>query len=113
MGNWDSENMARSKREGGVMRKDNGGPIEDHKGKNRSGPISDMGKSDPDVGPEMKEGMHSFNKGYVSDHDHFSPPQEFPDNDMRGNRYMQNQNDIIDVYKRQSHSSASFAKLLT
>jgi len=95
MGRYDSEDLARSKRESKVMRRDNGGPVEAHKGINRSGPIRDDGMGDPDVGPEMREGMHSFNKGYVSDNDYFSPPGAFNDNDMRGNRYMQNQNTIV------------------
>jgi hypothetical protein len=43
----------------------------------------------PDRGPPMHEGAHHFDKGYVSDEEHFSPTRHmFPDNDMRGNNYM-------------------------
>ncbi len=76
----------------------NGGPVHAHKDKanSRQGGISDTGYGDPDVAPAMMEGPHSFNKGYVSDEEHFSPRGAFPDNDMRGNNYMNNQNKIVE-----------------
>lgn len=75
----------------------NAGPVHSHKDKAnaRQGGIRDMGHSDPDVAPAMMEGPHSFDKGYVSDEEHFSPRNAFPDNDMRGNHYMENQNKIV------------------
>lgn len=75
----------------------NAGPVHDHKDKanSRQGSIVDSGRGNPDVAPAMMEGPHSFNKGYVSDEEHFSPRDAFPDNDMRGNMYMDNQNKIV------------------
>jgi hypothetical protein len=52
-------------------------------------------ESNPDRGPPMKEGPHHFDKGYTSDHDHFSPPKEYPGDHERGNQYMKHQNEII------------------
>jgi len=48
----------------------------------------------PDRGPPMHEGAHHFDKGYDSDHDHFSP-REFPEDHERGNPYMKLQNEIV------------------
>ena len=78
-------------------RANNGGPVHAHKDKAnaRKGGISDTGRGDPDVAPAMMEGEHSFNKGYTSDEEYFSPRGAFPDNDMRGNNYMPNQNKIV------------------
>lgn len=51
--------------------------------------------SDPDRGPPMKEGAHHFDKGYVSDEDHFSPRGAYPQDHERGNDYMKLQNEIV------------------
>lgn len=50
--------------------------------------------SDPDKGPRMIEGAHSFDKGYESDSSHFSPAK-FPGDEERGNRYMNMQNEAV------------------
>lgn len=50
--------------------------------------------TNPDRGPPMMEGAHHFDKGYDSDDEQFSPTRNmFPDNDMRGNSYMQMNNE--------------------
>lgn len=54
-----------------------------------------MKNSDPDRGPKMIEGEHHYDKGYTSDHDHFSPKSEYPGDKERGNRYMEHQNEIV------------------
>lgn len=51
--------------------------------------------SNPDRGPKMIEGAHHFDKGYESDHEHFSPSKEFPGDEERGNAYMKHQNEIV------------------
>lgn len=48
----------------------------------------------PDKGPQMHEGAHHFDKGYVSDNDHFSPRGVYPGDHQRGNAYMAHQNEI-------------------
>jgi hypothetical protein len=50
----------------------------------------------PDHGPKIHEGEHHYDMGYVSDNDHFSPPDAYPDNHMRGNQYMKHQNEIVE-----------------
>lgn len=52
-------------------------------------------KSNPDRGPAMREGAHSFDKGYVSDNEYFSPSKEYPGKGERGNEYMKMQNEIV------------------
>lgn len=54
-----------------------------------------MKDKNPDRGPEMKEGAHSFDKGYVSDSEHFSPLAGSSDNHYRGNEYMKLQNEVV------------------
>lgn len=49
----------------------------------------------PDVGPPMHEGAHHFDKGYVSDEEHFSPRHTYPHEHERGNRYMHLQNEAV------------------
>lgn len=51
--------------------------------------------SDPDRGPPMHEGAHHWDKGYMSDEEHFSPKGVYPDDHMRGNAYMKHQNEIV------------------
>ena len=53
-----------------------------------------MRQGDPDRGPPMMEGAHHFDKGYVSDEEHFSPRGVYPDDHHKSNRYMQMQNEI-------------------
>jgi len=51
-------------------------------------------RSNPDKGPPMLEGAHKFDKGYDSDDEVFQPTKNmFPDNDMRGNEYMKDNNE--------------------
>lgn len=52
-------------------------------------------QKDPDRGPPMIEGAHHWDKGYDSDEEHFSPRSAYPDNHMRGNPYMNLQNEIV------------------
>lgn len=52
-------------------------------------------KGNPDKGPQMKEGAHSFDKGYVADSEYFSPDAGKSDSNYRGNRYMEMQNEIV------------------
>jgi len=54
-----------------------------------------MKDSNPDRGPAMKEGPHHYNKGYVSDSEHFSPDAGKSDDHYRGNQYMKLQNEIV------------------
>jgi len=65
---------------------------------------------DPDRGPPMHEGAHHFDKGYVSDEEHFSPKGVYPGSKERGNRYMEHQNEIV---KRDSKklNSDRFSKI--
>lgn len=50
--------------------------------------------SNPDKGPPMREGAHSFDKGYMSDDELFQPTKNmFPDNNERGNEYMKLNNE--------------------
>lgn len=49
----------------------------------------------PDKGPKMQEGAQSFDKGYVSDSEHFSPQAGKNGDDYRGNQYMKLQNEIV------------------
>ena len=50
-------------------------------------------RGNPDKGPAMHEGAHKWDKGYVSDNEHFDP---YPANDnQRGNPYMRLQNEIV------------------
>jgi hypothetical protein len=49
----------------------------------------------PDRGPKMMEGEHTWNKGYVSDEEHFSPESKSNDDDYRGNMYMDLQNEAV------------------
>lgn len=49
--------------------------------------------ANPDRGPEMKEGAHSFDKGYESDHEVISKGS-YPGENMRGNAYPKLQNEI-------------------
>jgi hypothetical protein len=50
---------------------------------------------DPDKGPQMHEGAHTFDKGYISDNEKFSPRGVYPDDHERGNRYFENQNKFV------------------
>jgi SLT domain-containing protein len=50
---------------------------------------------DPDRGPPMHEGAHHFDKGYVSDEEHFAPRGMYPGSKERGNRYMDLQNEAV------------------
>jgi len=54
-----------------------------------------MKKGNPDVGPKMIEGAHSFDKGYESDSPHFSPLAGSSEHDYRGNNYMELQNEFV------------------
>ncbi len=54
-----------------------------------------MKGKNPDVGPKMMEGAHSFDKGYVSDSSHFSPDEGKSEHAYRGNEYMKLQNEIV------------------
>ena len=55
------------------------------------------GKSnDPDKGPRMIEGEHSWNKGYVSDEERSGlGGEQYGESGQRGNRYLDLQNEII------------------
>jgi hypothetical protein len=55
-----------------------------------------MGNMDPDKGPPMTEGGYRFNKGYVSDDEHFSPHGVYPGSKERGNDYMKLQNEAVE-----------------
>lgn len=44
---------------------------------------------DPDKGPQMKEGAHTFDKGYTSDEEKFSPRGLYPHDHERGNKYFE------------------------
>jgi hypothetical protein len=57
--------------------------------------MKDGMKGNPDKGPQMKEGPHHFDKGYMSDSEHFSPEAGSSDDHYRGNRYMDLQNEIV------------------
>lgn len=54
-----------------------------------------MKGKNPDVGPKMMEGAHHFDKGYVSDSEHFSPDAGKSEHDYRGNEYMKMANEIV------------------
>lgn len=56
---------------------------------------SRLKNSNPDRGPRMIESAHYFDKGYESDNEYFSPRNEFPGNEERGNAYMKHQNEIV------------------
>jgi len=47
---------------------------------------------DPDRGPPMMEGAHSWDKGYESDEGEFSPNVSFPADQERGNKYFDMRN---------------------
>lgn len=49
--------------------------------------------SNPDKGPKMIEGAHSFDKGYESDDEMINPTRGMFPNEMRGNEYMKLNND--------------------
>ena len=51
-------------------------------------------KGNPDKGPKMTEGAYQFDKGYVSDNEHFSP-KAYPGDHQRGNMYMGMQNEAV------------------
>lgn len=53
------------------------------------------GRGDPDKGPQMKEGAHTFDKGYESDNEKFSPSGLYPRDHQRGNHYFENQNKFV------------------
>jgi len=58
--------------------------------KDRGHDSKSIRSKNPDRGPPMMEGAHHFDKGYESDEETFSPTRhQFPDNDMRGNSYME------------------------
>jgi hypothetical protein len=50
--------------------------------------------SDPDRGPPMREGAHHFDKGYVSDDEHFTKGESYPSHVERGNDYSKLQGEI-------------------
>lgn len=54
-----------------------------------------MKDTNPDRGPKMKEGPHHYDKGYTSDSEHFSPDAGKTDDNYRGNKYMNMQNEIV------------------
>lgn len=47
---------------------------------------------DPDKGPRMMEGAHSWDKGYTSDNETFDPKRVFPGDQERGNKYFEMRN---------------------
>ncbi len=51
-----------------------------------------MKGGNPDKGPKMIEGAHSFDKGYTSDNEKFSPGEAFPADQERGNAYFEMRN---------------------
>ncbi len=57
--------------------------------------MSNFREKNPDKGPQMKEGKMEFDKGYMSDHEYFSPKKEYPGDTERGNEYMKHQNEIV------------------
>lgn len=58
--------------------------------------IREPSHGDPDEGPEMHTGPHHFDKGYVSDNEHFDPyKHDMHGQKERGNRYMSLQNEIV------------------
>jgi Ni/Co efflux regulator RcnB len=50
-------------------------------------------ESNPDRGPPMQEGEIKFDKGYVSNDEHFDPGMSYG-NHQRGNQYMAMQNKV-------------------
>lgn len=52
-------------------------------------------KGNPDKGPQMHEGAHHFDKGYVSDNETLVPGGQYPGDGYRGNAYSHLQNEII------------------
>lgn len=56
--------------------------------------MKDNGKNtNPDRGPPMGGGEMKFDKGYVSDDEHFDPSTSYG-NHQRGNQYMSMQNQV-------------------
>lgn len=55
--------------------------------------VKDNGRGDPDRGPPMMEGEHTYDKGYVSDHERFCP-DDYP-HDQRGNAYFNMRNEVV------------------
>jgi hypothetical protein len=48
----------------------------------------------PDKGPRMMEGAHSFDKGYVSDEEYAMGPKGYPADQERGNEYLKMAHEI-------------------
>jgi hypothetical protein len=63
---------------------------------NKSG--AGLKSSNPDKGPKMVEGAHSFDKGYESDADVFKRKESYPGHSgmgERGNEYVKNNREIV------------------
>lgn len=52
-----------------------------------------VSKSNPDKGPQMHEGAHHWDKGYMSDKE--MSHGGFPEHHMRGNNYLHLQDEIL------------------
>jgi hypothetical protein len=56
---------------------------------------SSIKQKDPDRGPPIHEGAHHWDKGYDAEPDVFEMKESFPDDNMRGNAYVKNNQEII------------------
>lgn len=66
--------------------------------------------SNPDKGPRMIEGEHSWNKGYESDNETFAPQNVYPGDMQRGNQYFDLQNKIVHRDSKKLNSN-KFSKI--